>query len=404
MAGADSTSLDAVLKDVYTPEAVKDLTYEDNTWHGLIPKDTDGEGRRFIQPVQFGEASGRSRTFSTAQNRKGANQYEDFIIPWVDDFMVHSISRKVMKQTKGKKGAFFKAETREIDSGVKKLMRNCAISEYRGSGGARAQVNASYSSGTSFTLMDPEEITNLEKGEWIVYSSANGDTSSDTLASATAVQITAVNRDTGTVTVSATTGLAASYYIFAEGDFQAAMLGLLAWIPTTAPGATAFAGVDRSVEITRLAGSRISATNVSIRNAIAQGLARLGRESSSADTVLMNHAKFRDLELEYDAKCVYERTEVTPSIGFKGISFVGGGNNAKPVTCYADRNCPNDNIFILTKDTWTLISLGDVPDMVDDDGVTMLREATSAGYEVRADYYANVVCDAPKDNLVLTVT
>lgn len=400
MASVDSTSFDAALKEYYTKEAVKDLTYEDNPWHAMIPKKKVG-GRRYIQPVQYGIPSGRSRTFSKAQANKGTNKYEDFVVTYADDYAALSITRKVMKQSDSE-ASFFEAQEREISSMLKKLTRSCAISEYRGTGGAKGQISSGYSSSTTFTLADPEEISNFELDDRLVFSANNGDTSSDTLVSATPTTITAIDRDAGTITVDSDTNLAASRYVFIEGDFQNSIAGLLAWIPTTAPtGSDSFFGVNRSVDATRLAGSRISATSVPIAEAVRQGTARLGREGAAPDTALMSHAKYRDLVLELGSKVEYEMTKPgDANVGFTGVKFIGG---KRPITCHADQNCPDDNIFLLTKDTWKFVSLGEVPEMVDEDGSTMLREVSASGFEVRAEYYGNMVCDDPRANCVLTV-
>lgn len=402
MGFAGSDEIDAQLKDVYG-DGVEDITYPESAWFAQIPKDTSGSGRRFVQPVQYGVNNGRSRTHSIAQANRSANKYEDFVLSWKDDYGAVTVTRKAMKQTKDRKGSFFEELSREIDGMLRNLAASCAISLYRGTGGARARINSSYSSGTTITLADIDEIVNFEVGDSIVFSTANGDTSTDTLTSSTAVVITARDADLGTLTVSATTGLAANSYIFIEGDFQASLPGILAWIPASAPGGSdSFNGVNRSVDVNRLAGSRMSPTTVSYREAIRLGLARIGREGGDPDTVMMNHAKYRDLELELDDKVQYTDTDVTANVGFRGIKFTGSGNS-KPVTVYADHRCPNDYIFILKKSSWKLRSMGPVPEIVDEDGSQMFRDVGISGFRVDAEYYATCVCDDPRSNLTMTV-
>jgi hypothetical protein len=406
MSAVDASSFDAALKEFYSAEGINDVTYPENPWFALCPKKTDAGGKRYVQPIQYGIPNGRSRTFSTAQANKSTNKYEDFFVTYADNFGVISITRKVMKQSAGAgKKAFFEARQREVDGMLDKLIRGEAISMYRGSGGSIGQISAGYTSGTTFTLNDIEEISNFEVGDVLVFSANDGDTASDTLiggGTPTTATVTGVDRDAGTVTVNDATGLAASRYLFIEGDFQNSIAGLLAWIPTTAPtSGDSFFGVDRSSD-SRLYGSRVTATNVSIAEAIRIGIARLGREGASPDLCLMNHLKFRDLQLELGNKVVYNDLKSTDArIGFKSIMFTG--SRSKNVDCVADQNCLDDNIFLLTKDTWKLVSLGPVPDMVDDDGVTMLREVSAAGYEVRADSYCNLSCDDPRANCVITV-
>jgi hypothetical protein len=403
MSAVDATSFDAALKEYYTEEGVNDVVYPENPWFAMVPKDPNVGGKRYVQPIQYGIPNGRSRVFSTAQANKSTNLYEDFFVTYADDFGVISITRKILKQSKGAgKKAFFEARQREIDGMLKKLTRSAAISLYRNTGGAIGQINSGYTSGTTFTLNDIEEISNFEKGDVLVFSADDGSAAAHTLIGtpATTAIITAVDRDLGKVTVNDATGLAASRYVFIEGDFKNSLAGLLSWIPPTAPTAgDSFFGVDRSVD-TRLHGQRVTATNVSIAEAIRIGDARLGREGAAPDLCLMNHAKYRDLKLEQGNKVVY--TDVTASdqrIGFRGIMVTG----QRDIKCVPDQNCPDDYMFLLTKNTWKFVSLDPVPDLVDDDGVTMLREVSSAGYEVRADYYGNLSCDDTRANCVITV-
>jgi hypothetical protein len=405
MSSVDATSFDAALKEFYSEEGINDVTYPENPWFAMCPKKTDIGGKHYVQPIQYGIPNGRSRTFATGQANKSTNKYEDFFITTADDFGFISITRKVLKQSKGAgKKAFFEARQREVDGMLSTLTRSCAISMYRNTGGARGQISAGYTSGLTFTLNDIEEISNVEVGDVYVFSANDGSSAAHTLiggGTPTTATVTGVNRDTGTVTVNDATGLAASRYFFVEGDFKNSIAGLLAWIPTVAPtSGDSFFQVDRS-EDSRLYGSRVSATNVSIAEAIRIGIARLGREGASPDLCLMNHLKFRDLQLELGNKVVYDDIKSTDArIGFKSIVFTGSRRN---VNCVADQNSTDDNMFLLTKDTWKLVSLGPVPDMVDDDGVTMLREVSASGYEVRADYYANMACDDTRANCVITV-
>ena len=289
---------------------------------------------------------------------------------------------------------------------LKTIGRNAGVSIFRGSGGARGQINAAYSSGATVTLNDIEEITNFEVGDAINFSSNNGDTTTDTLTQSAGIDlrrvITKVDRDAGTITFDASTGLAASLFMFVEGDFQLSVNGLTSWFPTTAPGSSdSFLTVNRSVD-TRLSGTRVTATNVSISEAIKTGLARMGREGAHPNLVVMNTAKARDYELELDNKVVWTDTKIgQTSVTVKSTSIVGP--NGKPAQIVVDFNCQDDLIWLLTKDSLKVVSIGPVPDMVDDDGNTMLREVSSNGFEVRADALYNLACNDTHANGVIIV-
>jgi hypothetical protein len=398
MAGADSTSFNDALKDYYTDETIRDLVYEENPFFAMITKLESFSGRKYIQPVQYGRAQGRSASSVKAQANKSPNQYDAFEVTMASDFASHAIERFLIKQSRNDRGAFFKAQTREIDQGIlKTLASSCAMALFRNGSGARGQISGSPT--TTITLLEPEDIVHFEKNQ-VLTLAALETTGAERTGTMT---VTSVDRDAGTFTVNALIAGAANLdFIFIEGDRNAKLSGQLAWFPTTAPalGSDSFFAMDRGNDKTRLAGGRLSVTSVPIHEGLRRGLARLGREGAYPETAWMSHQKYRDLELELENKVIYTTTNVTANVGFTGIKLVG---TKKPLTVYPDHNCPDANAFLNTMSTLKLVSMGPVPDIMDDDGITMLREVSSWGYEVRADYFANMVCDAPRDNMVLTL-
>ncbi len=407
MAQVSTTTLNPVLKDWYTDGRVKDMTYEGAPFRAMVPKLESYGGRVYVQPIQHGENAGRSRTFTTAMSQKDTNKYKEFRVPLVKDYNMLSLDRFAMQMADGQsRKSFFEAKKREVDGTIKPLNLNIATSMYRGTGGARGVIG-SLPSATVIQLATVEDIVNFEVGDEIVTSENNGDTSTDTLQAGSAT-ITAVDRDLGRITTDGAGWVAqialadAGDFLFKAGDFQLSCAGLAAWIPTTAPtSGESFNNVDRSVDVTRLAGHRQTSTSVSVLTAIRNMLTRMARERRSPTHVLLSPAKFYKLETEFVNKVEYTNTSVTAKVGFKGIEVVG---QRGVVTCYADPNCPDNLAYVLTMDSWKLVSPKPIPEIQDDDGNIMLREPTSDGYEIRTSAYYNLVCDAPGDNGVITLT
>lgn len=407
VAQINSTTFDAALKEYYSDEAVKDLSYEDNPFYAMVPKLTSLTGDLYVQPVQYGTSvGGRSMTFADALAGKDTNKYVKFQIDTVEDYAMISIGRKVMKQSANDRGAFFEARTREIDGMIKSLVRSLSTKLYRNSGGAIGQVNSSGGASATITLLEPEDICNFEVGMVLEASADDMADSGDALLVGSAT-VTGIDRDAGTLTTAGgnwstqITGLTASTFLFAKGDASNSVSGLLAWIPETAPGGSdSFHGVNRSVDVSRLAGARVSASGDPVAEALRKGASRLGREGAFPNAVFMSHQKFRDLILELGNKVEYATTSVTANVGFTGVKIVG---SKTPITVYADHNCPDKYAMMLAMDSWKLVSIGPTPDLQDDDGLRMLREGSSDGFEVRASYYANLVCSDPRANCVITL-
>lgn len=403
----DSTTLGPAIKEYYSKETVRDLVYENNPWFGMVQKERTG-GKYYDFVVEYELPASRSHDVSKALANKKAGKFQNFLVTQVKDYIAISIDRQTMYATDKSEYAFFSAQTRAIDSALKNLVRSLAMGMYRNKGGARGKIG-SIPTATTILLDDIEEIANFGVGDVLVLSTADGSTSTDVLLDGgDSVVVTAVNRDTGVITVNTglaaqITGAAAGNFIFKDGDFQASIAGFDSWCPTTAPSAgESFFGADRSPDVTRLAGCRISAIGDPISEAILKGCARLGREGAMPDTVLMNNAAMRDLIIELGNKVEYEVTGAQDAnVGFKGVVFM---TDAGKVTCYSDHNCPAKKLYITRKDIWRMVhSSVDVPEVQDEDGSALFREAGSDGFEVRMSYYCNTLPLSPQENCVVTL-
>lgn len=398
------------LKEVYQQDEVRDATYESNPLYAMLPKKRDKSGGKyFVNTVQYSYPTGaRSRNSAVTLARTGRNAYADFQIPWKTDYNKINIDRDTLKLAAGNPGSFFEEKPREIDGFLKALTLNAGHSLFRGTGGARGQISAAGFTGATFTLTNPSDTRFFEQGDVLVFSTANGNTASDTLIPSTASPVTAtvtiVDRDTGAITLDAApAGVGASAFVFKEGDFQNSISGLEAWIPTTAPGVSdSFLGFNRSVDPVRLAGMRVTGTGMRISEAIALGQERGRREDAMFDLCIMDTQTRRQLAFELDNKVQYNmvKPEDGVTVGFKAIEFVS--QNSRPLMILEDPNCQPDRIWLLTKETWEIIHVGELPDMWDEDG-TMHVEAANWGFEIRADMMYNLRCKAPKDNLVITL-
>lgn len=404
MAQVDLTTLNPILKDWYTDGRIRDATYKGNKFLGMMPKVENYGGRVYVQPVQYGENSGRSRTHATAMARKGTNSYKEFRVDLRKDYNMLELDRMSMMLADGQsRKSFFEAKRREVDGTMKPLRNNAGMSVFRGKGGARSVVG-SFPSATVMQLAEIEDIVHFEVGDVLVSSENNGNTSTDTLQAGSA-PITAIDRSLGRLTTNGAGWVAqiplldAGDFLFKDGDFQLAVDGLDSWIPQSTTGlATSFNNVVRTDDTTRLAGHRATITSLPVLVSIQNFLAQMAREGASPETCLVSVNKFRKLEQELESNVVYTDTAVTKTLGYRGIKIIGQEGD---VTIHSDRNCPDQLAYLLTMESWKLISPRPVPEIQDDDGNTMLRSPTSDGYEIRCSAYYNLVCDGPGENGVL---
>lgn len=393
----DLTSFDAALKVHYTDDRVQNMTYQDAPLLALLPKMEKFGGKNLPIPIWYGNSQNRSATFSTAVAGSSTESIEDFVLTRASDYSVAQIDNETMEASEGNANAFMEAAKTAIDGALATLSRSLSIALYGTGSGSIGQVQTSSFATTTLTLTDAEDVTKFEKGMVIVTSATNGGGSVRTGE----LTIVGVDRDAGTITTSAnlSTGISAiaqNDYIFAKGDYDRKIKGLLAWIPSTAPSSTAFFGVDRTQDVTRLGGIRFDGSAMPIEEALIKAAGRAAREGAKPDYCFLSYSKWTELETALGSKVQYVDLKATAEVGFRGIMINGPRG---PIKVVPDADCPNDRAFMLEMKTWKLYSLGKVPRLIDSDGLKMLRQATADGVEVRATYRAQLGCVAPGRNV-----
>lgn len=411
----DMTSFDAALKEYYTDDAVENMVYKKNPFLALVPKKEDFFGRNLPVPIITGNPQGRSATFSRAVTRStlSNSQVEQFTMTRVTDYGVATIDNQTMEASQNDKGAFLEAATVEIDGIIQSLTRSLAVAQYKSGYGDIGTIGSIATN--TITLATVQDVTNFEVGMELDLSltqAANVLKAYGT--SGNGLIVTGVNRSTGVLTfgfnvTDATNGIPtalAADVIFVRGDRQNSatparlkIAGLDAWLPTTTPTSTAFFGVDRSVDPTRFGGLRIDGTAMPIEEALIEGAVLVAQEGGAPDHVFLNFAKYSALEKSLGSKVQYADLKVG-EIAFRGIRVNGPNGEIKVVP---DQNCPFNRAYVLQLDTWKHASLGKAVKVLDTDGLKMLRVASADQVEVRYGYYANMYCNAPGFNGVISL-
>jgi hypothetical protein len=152
--------------------------------------------------------------------------------------------------------------------------------------------------------------------------------------------VVAVNRDSGVVTMSGNLSagiatIAQNDFVFAKGDYDAKVKGLQAWLPPTAPtSGDNFFSVDRSADVTRLAGIRFDGSAMPIEEALISAASRVAREGGKPTHCFMNYSDYADLEKALGSKVQYIDLKATADVGFRGI-LINGPRGPIKVMLYA---------------------------------------------------------------------
>lgn len=409
--GLDVTTFANALKVHYTNDRVENMVYQANPLLALMTKYEDFRGESLPIPVLWANPQARSASFSVAQARSTAtnSQIGKFSLTRVTDYALATISTEVIKASKGNSNAFMEAATTEIDGAIHVLTRSLATKMYRSGFGAIGTIGGV--SNAVVTLANINDIVNFEVGQVHVFSASESANTLRNTGGTTTLTVSAVDRSAGTVTYSANvstiTGTTTGDYIFCNGDREDSatparlcVAGLEAWVPATAPTNTTFFGQDRSKDKTRLGGQRLVGTGKPIEEVLVDGAGVVAREGFGLSHYFISFDKYTALEKALGSKVHYVDIKVKPEVGFTGIRINGPKG---PIDVVPDQNCPSDRIFGLTLPMWKLYSMGKAVEVIDEDGLQMLRQASADGVELRVGFYGNIGTRAPGANINIQV-
>lgn len=423
---ATTTTIDKILKLVYTNQALQNAVYSKNPLLAMIPKASGFNGRSIVHAVTYQNSNARNAQFAVAQSLAGINGAThngvssstaatdsgfnvdvNFTVSRVKNYAMATIEQEAILASRGDNGAFVSAVTQLIDGTLQTLRNDFGRDLYGDASGALGRASLI----SSLTVTFGENITRIEKGMALVAASSATAAIRNT-TSAVPMIVTSVDRSAGTFTVDAVdTNVVTGDYFWIAGDrptsaittvaSRSKILGLDAWNPITAPSASEnFLGVDRSVDSTRLAGHRLDISALQPEEGYITALAAMAREDAEPSHIFTSFSDEKNLKLALGSRVETAYAQVG-EIGFESMKIRGPMG---PVSVFADRNAPVGYARLLQMDTWVLKHLGDLVnkgDALGDSG--MAREYRADRGELRFSFYGNVLCLKPSANMVATL-
>lgn len=405
MASLDLTSFSTALKILY-PDSLEEVWYPEAPFLAWCPKTYDFEGSSKQSNMIISGIRG-STNFSTALAGKSAPDFAKFNVTRKKDYVIGAIDNETMMASATNKGAIAKAIKVQVDAAAYEYGRSLAFQAWGDGSGVRATIASVNTMTGVLTLTDRRDCVKFEVGMEIdIKDSVTGAISTGYLV------VTAVDLDAGTLTYTLAGGAMDpvvandEILIGRRGDFLAGLgnsnclSGVFAWIPPVAPApGDNFYGVDRSVNPTRLAGTRVSGGAKTIEEVVFDSLARGRVAGGKFDTLWMNSERAAELQKSMTAKAFVDvQSAGKAKVGFKGFELPTASGS---ITVLDDPNCPYAYGLLTRRDAWELAGLGDLPHFSEEDGRRFLRESSSDGIEFRLKGYANLICQRPVDNVLV---
>lgn len=424
---ATTTTADKILKYVYTKKALQNLVYKDNPAFALIRKSSGFTGRSLVHALTYQNSNARSARFDTAQALAGINNAThngvtttgavdsgfnvdvNFTLSRVANYANYTISQELLLAARDNESSFTKAVTQLVDGTLQTMRNDFGRDIYGDASGALGQITAV----NSLVFTVGEAVVNFERGMALVAS--NGSTKTAAIrgtSSAVPMIVTGVDRSAGTITVGANTdSAAANDWLFIAGDratsaittvaSRSKILGFDAWNPITAPSSgESFLGVDRTLDMTRLAGHRLDISALQPEEGYITALAALAREGADPSHIFTSFTDEKNMKLALGSRVDCEYAQVG-DVGFESIRIRGPKGTVK---MFADRNAPVGYARLLQLDTWELKHLGELINKgAEGNDSGMSREVNADRYEGRFAFYGNLLCEKPSANMNVTL-
>lgn len=315
-----------------------------------------------------------------------------------------TIDAITMLKSKNNEGAFFRAREKEFENMLDALGQRFEQMLWGDGTGTIGLVSAVSTTATNtntvVTLTDANDVVNFHKGMQLVsYADSSGALGAiTTTLSATVLGVDEANAQ---ITIGPMgVAWAATDHIVREGDNNGFLKGIPAWIPSSAPSATTFFGVDRSNFPERLGGHRQTWLG-SIEETVKRLDAKIRKINQKPKTLWLSFNNFNRLDLELGARGIRTEDGKGGVFGRPSLMMATPGGT---VSVRCSPYVPDSGGWLLDMDTFTLCHLGGLPHLVQDDGLSAVRigggVAANAldGIEIRLRYFCQLLCTNPYAN------
>lgn len=393
-----------MIKEHYAPLPVINMAAQNNKALGLLTKRNrkasgDGGGKYWVQPIQYADPGGGSSDFTTANAyTDNESQFAAFQVTRKKHYRITKVDNETIEATAAGNIDAFEPAFDEFDKSMRAEGNYLNFRFFRGKGGSIGQMtNSSYATAV-LTLSDAAGCWGVRRNDVLSLSTADG---TGSLKSGS-LKVLSVQRRAGTITmtgnISAGVATAAQNdYVFLAGDYGLASSGMIDWAPDSAPAATSFYGVDRTVD-DMLGGLRIDATDGRpVSEALIDAVSASDEYGADPDVCFANPRALATLTKQLEGKWVIMKGQgyggMEADIGYRGWQVTIEGHE---VTIFSERCCQVARLWVTQLDTWTLFSAGMAPNFITKRAGSIIKiSETADAYEARVGEYYNFSNKAP---------
>jgi hypothetical protein len=396
-----AAGLTAFFKTRFPDREVQNLVCYDKPLLSALSKKDDLEGVETLIPFQLDTPQGMSAALVTALTNVTTSVAKRWVITPGSYYGGLTIDAKSMMASRSNQGAWIRLREREYAGQLESMGQEFEKQLWGDGTGSMGTLDADPGTGTDWSLTRAEDSINLHLGmRFLVYANSSG--FPGTVRAGGPYIVATINEDTGdfTTTAAANAAIASGDHLVREGDVDLTVKGVQAWVPVATPGATAFFGLDRTVAPQKMAGWRGTWKGTIEETAKALD-AKIRRKKQAATTLWLSYSNFNRLDLELGARGMREADSTSGNFGRNTLKMTSPGGG---LTIRTGPYVPEHGGYMLDMSTWAIHTLGALPHLVQDDGMTAVRigggVAASAvdGIEIRLRAFWQLVCDNPYAN------
>lgn len=414
---------DAFFKELYPSGLPMEILMRKHPFLTMVAKQGEAFGDRIVVPITIDNPSGRSADMATLLSANGPispSRSRKFEVTLASDYAGHWINELTIRQAASDRGSFVSARKFEVDGLLRQLGNSMAHALYRDGTGSIGQGNAAWTlTGNVITLSNRADTKFFGLGMLLDFSSNVGGNPGvlRVITASNRAMVTRLDEDAGTVTCGLDsngavvanisllyTALTNADFMHSAGDYVGStggkLVGLAGWLPLLPPTSALFWGVDRTEHPTRLAGNRLNDPTAPAEDSIMSLAEVMHERGANPDCALLSPRQFTKASKRLNAKVEYDGAGGSATYGFSNIKIA---TSAGTVSIFADPDCPEDRGYLVTKDSWVVRHLG-LGEVGAADGLTALRRQGLDQIEIRAKYYAQLLCKAPGENGVFSVS
>lgn len=409
---AANSDFTPVIREIWPQKRVDQKFFEKSPLLAFAKKSKDfAESVKHVA-VHYGVSQGASHDSSVVlnANQLGVNgpKYADFQVTIAEDFAAETIPDLTIERGKHNHAALVDTLDKTIEGVIDNLSARASFEIHRSGSNFRGRVGTSGISTTSLTLATPSDIYNFEVGMQvqIAQTETGALRNSGNYATITGINHATYTLTTGSNWTSQISGATDGDYIFVRGDAPnntGSILGLLgigAWNPYGTP--SSLFNVARTTHRDRLAGisydgSGDSTVEKAVRKlATKMQLSARGAGMGKNTKVLMHPNDFDTLVISLQGSGggarYYPTESPVANVYFDAVKIQTALGLLDVI---ADPFMPEDYARIVNFDHFELAGLGEVPHIVQGDGLTTLRQSAAFGQEFRCVWRAQCVVDMP---------